>query len=90
MLSWSEFGSRDGPVVVYFHGTANGRQQIPFPETAERLGIRLLMAERPGYGGSTAAPDASLLDVARMILDDLDDLGAERFSVPSTALWMLG
>jgi pimeloyl-ACP methyl ester carboxylesterase len=81
VLHWSEVGERDGPVVVYFHGTANGKQEIPFPEAAERLGIRLLMADRPGYGISTAAPDASLLDVARTILRDLDGLGAEQFSV---------
>ncbi len=81
MLHWSEAGDPDGPVVVYFHGTANGKQHIPFPETAERLELRVLMADRPGYGESAPAPEASLLDVGRMIASDLDDRGVDRFSV---------
>jgi pimeloyl-ACP methyl ester carboxylesterase len=67
--------------VVYFHGTAKRRDDIPFPDAATHLGIRVMMADRPGYGSSAPAPDASLLDVGNMVLDDLDRRGVDRFSL---------
>jgi len=81
VLSWSRSGSAAGPVVVYFHGTGNAKQDIPFPAIAEGLGVRVLMADRPGYGTSAPMPDASLLDVGRVVLGDLDDQDVEEFSV---------
>jgi pimeloyl-ACP methyl ester carboxylesterase len=80
-LSWSEAGDPRGLVVVYFHGTTKEREPFPFSDVAERLGIRLLMADRPGYGGSAPNSHASLSDVGRMVLGDLDDEGVDRFSV---------
>jgi pimeloyl-ACP methyl ester carboxylesterase len=81
VLSWSKSGNAAGPVVVYFHGTGNAKQDIPFPAIAEGLGIRVLMADRPGYGTSAPMPDASLLDIGRVVLGDLDDQNVEEFSV---------
>lgn len=81
-LSWSEAGDPDGPVVVYFHGTQKAKQDMPFPDIAERLGIRMLMVDRPGYGGSAPMPGTSLLDIGRMVLGDLVEVhDVDRFSV---------
>jgi pimeloyl-ACP methyl ester carboxylesterase len=81
-LSWSEAGDPAGPVVVYFHGTQKASQSIPFPDVAGRLGVRMLMVDRPGYGGSAPIPGATLLDIGGMVLADLVDVhGVDRFSV---------
>jgi pimeloyl-ACP methyl ester carboxylesterase len=80
-----ETGDPDGPVVMYFHGTASAKvrakEELPLPDIAERLRLRLLIVDRPGYGRSAANSDASLLDLGRMVLGNLDDEGVDRFSV---------
>jgi pimeloyl-ACP methyl ester carboxylesterase len=80
-MLWFEAGATDGPAIVYFHGTAGERDDLPFPDLAEELGVRWLMAERPGYQRSAARPGASMLDIGRMVADDLDELGVDRFAV---------
>ncbi len=46
-------------VVVWHHGTPNiGAPPRPLFGAAARLGIRWVSYDRPGYGGSTAAPGA--------------------------------
>ena len=48
-------GPPGGTPVLWFHGTPGGRRQIP--ESLRQLGcardVRLVVVERPGYGGST-------------------------------------
>jgi pimeloyl-ACP methyl ester carboxylesterase len=39
------------------------------------------MAERPGYRESAAAPGASLVEIARRVIGDLDEMGIDRFAV---------
>ena len=80
-MAWFEAGDVEAPVVVYFHGTAKERDDLPFPDAADQLGIRVMMAERPGYGRSAARPGASLPDIGRLVGGDLDELGVDRFSV---------
>jgi pimeloyl-ACP methyl ester carboxylesterase len=80
-LSWTEVGDPSGAAVVYFHGTAKSHEDIPFPEVAARLELRLMMADRPGYGGSAARPGASFSDISRIVLSDLDALGVAQFSL---------
>lgn len=80
-MAWLEVGARSGPVVVYFHGTAKGKQELLYPDAADRLGIRLLMADRPGYGSSRPDARATFAKFARMVLDDLDDEGVGQFSM---------
>ena len=79
-MLWFEAGDAAGPAVVYFHGTAGERDDLPFPGLAAQLGVRWLMAERPGYQRSAPRRGASLADIARMVVDDLSELGAEQFS----------
>jgi pimeloyl-ACP methyl ester carboxylesterase len=80
-LLWFEAGTADGPVVVFFHGTAKEREDPPFPDVAEQLGIRWLMVERPGYQRSAPQPGASMSDIAGIVVTDLDELGVDRFAV---------
>lgn len=81
VLSWSEVGDQRGPVVVYFHGTESVKHRIPYPDVADELGVRVLMADRPGYGNSAPMSDASFSDVGRVVLADLDEQGVDQFSV---------
>jgi pimeloyl-ACP methyl ester carboxylesterase len=49
-------------------------------DAAER-GIRLVAYDRPGYGGSTPAPDRSVADAAGDVAAIAEALGVERFAV---------
>ncbi len=80
-MLWFEAGLEDGPAVVYFHGTAKERDELPFPDLADQLGVRWLMPERPGYQRTAAKAGATLTDFGRMVVDDLDEMGVNRFAV---------
>jgi pimeloyl-ACP methyl ester carboxylesterase len=49
-------------------------------ESADRLGLRLVAFDRPGYGGSSPQPGRSVADVAADVAAILDDLGDEPFA----------
>ena len=51
-LGYAEFGVPNGAVVLWFHGTPGGRRQFPLVgrRAAERLGLRVVLIERPGSG----------------------------------------
>src|SRR3954470_1547770 len=54
-------GGDDRLAVVWHHGTPNiGAPPAPLFDAAERLGIRWVSYDRPGYGGSTPRPDRSI------------------------------
>jgi pimeloyl-ACP methyl ester carboxylesterase len=73
-------GDPDGAAVLYFHGTPGSRLDISFgDEIAAARKVRLLSFDRPGYGGSTAAP-FSLAAVAEDALAVAADLGVTRFA----------
>ena len=62
--------------VVWHHGTPNlGAPPRPLFEASERLGIRWISFDRPGYGGSTAAPGRTMASVAADLTTVLDTLG---------------
>jgi pimeloyl-ACP methyl ester carboxylesterase len=73
-------GDPDGQPLVYFHGTPGSRLDLSFGEAAaERAGVRIVSFDRPGYGGSTAAP-FGLAAVARDTGVVADHLGLSRFA----------
>jgi pimeloyl-ACP methyl ester carboxylesterase len=62
--------------VVWHHGTPNlGTPPAPLFDTSERLGIRWISFDRPGYGGSTPAPGRTMASVAADLTALLDTLG---------------
>jgi pimeloyl-ACP methyl ester carboxylesterase len=79
-MLWFDTGPADGPVIVFFHGTAKERDDLPFPDVADELGVRLLMVERPGYQRSAPRRGATFANLSRLIAEDLDELGIERFA----------
>ncbi len=68
--------------VVWHHGTPNiGAPPTPLFADAERLGIRFLSYDRPGYGGSTPHPGRDLASAAADVARLADARGLHRFAV---------
>ncbi len=68
--------------VFWHHGTPNiGAPPEPLFATAERLGIRWMSYDRPGYGGSTPHADRDVASAAGDVSAVADALGIDRFAV---------
>jgi pimeloyl-ACP methyl ester carboxylesterase len=68
--------------VVWHHGSPNlGRPPEPLFPAADRLGIRWVSYDRPGYGGSTPNPGRSVASAATDVARVADALGVDRFAV---------
>ncbi len=82
-LGYAEFGDPNGSVVLWFHGTPGGRRQFPLVgrRAAEKLGLRVILIERPGSGLSDSHEYASVADFARDMVHVADALGAHRLGV---------
>src|SRR5579871_40927 len=69
-LRVQEGGDLDGQPVLLHGGTPNSRLLYPaHAAVAERVGVRLISYDRPGYGGSTSRP-------GRTVADCVDDVRA--------------
>ena len=68
--------------VIWHHGTPNiGTPPEPLFAAADRLGIRWVSYDRPGYGGSTSHLDRDVASAAADAVAVADALGIERFAV---------
>lgn len=68
--------------VLWHHGTPNlGTPPRPLLPLAEKLGLRWISYDRPGYGSSTPAPGRAVGDAAIWASAVADALGIERFAV---------
>jgi pimeloyl-ACP methyl ester carboxylesterase len=75
-------GRADGLVVVWHHGTPNvGAPPEPLFPTSDRLGIRWVGYDRPGYGGSTRRLGRDVASAAADAGAIVDALGVDRFAV---------
>ena len=73
-------GPPDGLPLVLHEGTPCGL--VLYPPTVRAAGVRglrVILAARPGYEGSTPRPGRRVVDVAEDIAAVLDDLGAGTF-----------
>ena len=84
-LHWYDTGAEGAAgrlAVFYHHGTPNiGTPPAPLFPASERLGLRWLGYDRPGYGGSTPCPDRDVASAASDVARIADELGLERFAV---------
>ncbi|MFI7633499.1 alpha/beta fold hydrolase [Nonomuraea sp. NPDC049400] len=72
----------DRPAVFWHHGTPNiGTPPEPLLPVSERLGIRWVSYDRPGYGGSTPSLGRDLASAAGYVSRVADALGIDRFAV---------
>ncbi|MEV4106252.1 alpha/beta hydrolase [Nonomuraea sp. NPDC049695] len=78
-------GQQDAPhplSVFWHHGTPNiGTPPEPLFPVSERLGIRWVSYDRPGYGGSTPSKGRDLASAAGYVSRVADALGIDRFAV---------
>jgi pimeloyl-ACP methyl ester carboxylesterase len=75
-------GGSDRLPVIYHHGTPNlGVPPEPLFADAERLGIRFVGYDRPGYGGSAPDPGRDVASAARHTARIADELGLGQFAV---------
>lgn len=75
-------GQRDALAVFWHHGTpGTGALPVPLLPAAERLGIRWVALDRPGYGGSSRQEGRSVRSVAADVAAVADALEIERFAV---------
>lgn len=73
---------RDALAVLWHHGTPNiGLPPEPLFEASDRLGIRWVSYDRPGYGGSTRRPGRDLAAAADDAAAVVDALGIDRFAL---------
>gem|GEM_PF-3965023 len=73
-------GDPNGNPIVYFHATPGSRLDLAFADDiADKLGVRIVSFDRPGYGGSTPAA-FGLVSVASDAAAIADELGIDRFA----------
>lgn len=72
---------QDRLAVFWHHGTPNtGAPPRPLLAQSERLGIRWVSYDRPGYGGSTPLPDRDVASVVGDVATIADALGLDTFA----------
>jgi pimeloyl-ACP methyl ester carboxylesterase len=82
-ITFSSAGPEDGFPVVYCHGAIGSpRWRTPVLDAViERLSIRYMVVNRPGFCGSDPSPGRSVVDFADDLGRLMSILGYERFSV---------
>jgi pimeloyl-ACP methyl ester carboxylesterase len=75
-------GEQDRLPVVWHHGTPNiGTPPAPLYADADRLGLRWIAYDRPGYGGSTTRLGRDVASAAEDVRSVVDALGIDRFAL---------
>src|SRR5689334_130490 len=82
-LSFAEFGTPHGDVVIWMHGTPGGRRQVPIEARlyAEAHDVRIIGIDRPGIGTSTPHLYENVLDWTGDLAVLADNLGVDTFRV---------
>lgn len=78
-LGFAEYGDASAFPVLLFQGTPTSR--LPHNPLASSVPARVVIPERPGFGGSDFSPRRTLLGWARDVRELVDHLGIERFSL---------
>ena len=86
LLAWRWWGEQGGTPLLRIQGTPSSRMQYnPDANVQREVGARYLMADRPGYGGSTRKPGRAIADIADDYIELLDAHGLERVPVMGTS-----
>jgi pimeloyl-ACP methyl ester carboxylesterase len=73
---WLELGPIDGDPVLFCHGGNDCRlEALWIADAVQAAGVRLIVPDRPGFGGSTHDPGRTFGSWAADALDLLDALG---------------
>lgn len=80
-LSFAEYGSVEGHVLVYCHGYPGSRLEAALSTHAAQANVRLISLDRPGYGRSSFQERRSFLDWPHDLVALTERLGIDRFAV---------
>src|SRR2546426_11840898 len=79
-LAYAEFGPAGGRPVFFLHCSPGSRLQCPDPDAPERLGLRVVTVDRPGYGLSDPSPGRLLTEWPADVAALADQLGIDEFA----------
>ncbi len=81
-LQYAEYGDPQGKPVIHMHGIIGCRyERFPDDLLTRKLGVRLIVPDRPGYGLSEYAPGHGYLDFADDLLELVDHLDIQQCSI---------
>ncbi len=81
-LTFTDIGAAGGQVAFYFHGAPGGRLELASLDDAfAAVGVRVITADRPGYGGSSPLAGRTTADWADDVGALADHLSIDRFAV---------
>jgi pimeloyl-ACP methyl ester carboxylesterase len=83
-LGYDEYGPADGKPIFYFHGTPSSRKDwlaLGNKDLPEKLGVRVIVPDRPGIGLSSFQLDRHIGDWYSDVVALADALEIERFAV---------
>ncbi len=81
-LAYTDLGAPAGPVVFYFHGAPGSRLELAgLDANFAAVGVRVITADRPGYGGSDPCAGRNTSDWADDVVALADHLGIDRFAL---------
>ncbi len=79
-LAFDDVGDPSGRAVFYLHGIPDSRRcRHPDDRIAEKLAIRLICVDRPGYGDSDPNPDGTFLSFAADVAALADHLDLDKY-----------
>ena len=86
MLAWRWWGEPGSTPILRLQGTPGSRLfRHPDPGIQRSLGVRYLMADRPGFGGSTRLPGRGVADISEDLAALLDHHQLGRVPVMGTS-----
>jgi pimeloyl-ACP methyl ester carboxylesterase len=86
LLGYAEYGAPQGTPVFYFHGWPSSRLEfggLGGDEVARGLNVRVIAADRPGFGLSSFQPHHRFTDWPQDVVHLAGHLGLERFALLS-------
>jgi pimeloyl-ACP methyl ester carboxylesterase len=81
-LTYDVYGAPDGTPVIFNHGLSDSRLiRNPDESLTASLGVRVIVADQPGVGGSTLQKGRRMVDWGADMEALADELGLEQFNV---------
>ena len=81
-LEYDEYGDPDGTPVIFNHGLSDSRLiRNPDDELTASLGVRVVVADQPGVGGSDPQPGRKIADWGTDMEELADALDLDEFNV---------
>jgi pimeloyl-ACP methyl ester carboxylesterase len=81
-LAYTEHGDPYGKPILFIHGNPGSRYvRHPDETITQKLGVRIITPDRPGYGLSDFLPNRRLLDSPDDYAQLMDSLAIDRFAV---------